>query len=88
MRRTHRTVIAPFMQYHHHHRLNVRFSLLAGVGRLLPYSGQIAAITPVTPPERHFHFKVITRLSAPRGTVTAAIHREIGANFKQAGCPS
>src|SRR6266581_3565117 len=40
-------------------------SMLARVGRLLPYSGKVAIITPVTSPERHFHFQVLTRLASP-----------------------
>src|SRR6266496_1298527 len=61
---------------HHHHRLNVHSSLHAGVGRLLSFTDQVAAITPVTPPERHFHFQVLTRLAAPR-VVAERTHRGI-----------
>ncbi len=74
--------------HHHHHRLDIHFSLLAGVEQLLPYSGQVAAITKVTPPEWHFHFQVLARLTAPRVVADWPLLGDIDANFKLAGCPS
>jgi len=45
---------------------NIKSSMLAWVGRLLPYSGEVVAITAVTPPEQHFNFQVLTHLTATR----------------------
>jgi len=44
----------------------IKSSMLAWVGRLLPYSCEVAAITPVTSPEQHFHFQVLTHLTTTR----------------------
>ena len=59
--------------------------MLARAGRLLPYSGQVAAINI---PRAALPFSSINSFSRSRGRVTATIRGEIGANFKLAGCPS
>jgi len=44
----------------------IKSFMLVWVGWLLPYSSEVVAITPVTSPEQHFHFQVLTHLTTTR----------------------
>jgi len=44
----------------------IKSFMLVWVGWLLPYSSEVVAITPVTSPEQHLHFQVLTHLTATR----------------------